>query len=276
MTIAVQEKVESRETGKESGEWEYTITGTADQDAARAALYAAAEGQCGTWQIDNYQVEPVSIDSGNPDDCIWKGIVSFVPAERKERDPLEVGESSYNFDTGGGSQHITHIKDAAHHIATYPAAGAFDPEGLIGVTNDGSVEGCDIRVPVYNWGETHIIPDALLTDEYKGKLYELTGRTNNAVFKGFAIGECLFCGASGSQRGDDDWEITFRWASSPNWTETIKVDGVDTEIAKKGWEYLWVRTTRGVNNDEIGPMVRSVYVEQVYESGDFGDLGIGD
>ena len=32
---------------------------------------------------------------------------------------------------------------------------------------------------------------------------------------GLAAGECLFLGASGSKRGEDDWEIAFRFAASP-------------------------------------------------------------
>ena len=57
--------------------------------------------------------------------------------------------------------------------------------------------------------------------------------------------ECLFLGAAGSKRGADDpsslklrragWEITYRFAASPNRTG-ITV-GEITGIAKKGWEY---------------------------------------
>ncbi len=55
---------------------------------------------------------------------------------------------------------------------------------------------------------------------------------NNASWKGFAAGECLFLGASGSKRGSDDWEITFRFAATPNKTGLTVGDIVD--INKKG------------------------------------------
>ena len=270
MSIEVNEKVWSRPSGTRSSEWVYSITGTADQDEAFSSLLAEADGANGDWIIENLQVEPVSIDSGDPDSCIWEGSVTFVPPDRKKDDPLEVGESSYQFDTGGGSQHISHIKNPAHHVATY-GAGAPDPKGGIGATADG-IEGCDIMVPVFNWSETHIIPDATVTEAYKGKLYELTATTNAATFRGNAVGEVLFVGASGTKRGDGDWEITFKFAASPN-LAGIQIGDI-ADIVKGGWEYLWVRSERKVDNNM--PIVQpvAVYVEQVYEAGDFDDLEI--
>jgi hypothetical protein len=41
---------------------------------------------------------------------------------------------------------------------------------------------------------------------------------NDSGFKGFAAGECLFLGAAGTKRGSGDWEIGYRFASSPNVT----------------------------------------------------------
>ena len=106
-------------------------------------------------------------------------------------------------------------------------------------------------------------------------LFQLTGRVNSAPYKGFQAGECLFLGASGSKRGEEDWEISFRFAASPNKTglSVGDIGGID----KKGWEYLWVRYA-----DAEDPAAKSivkrpaaVYVEQVYEYGDFSGLGIG-
>ena len=44
----------------------------------------------------------------------------------------------------------------------------------------------------------------------------MTGKVNDASFKGLDAGECLFLGASGSKRGEKDWEIAFRFAGSEN------------------------------------------------------------
>ncbi|MBC7077795.1 MAG: hypothetical protein H5T92_05745 [Synergistales bacterium] len=85
----------------------------------------------------------------------------------------------------------------------------------------------------------------------------------------------LFLGASGSKRGEEDWEITFRFAASPNATGLTV--GEITGIAKKGWEYLWVRYADDVDDDAKVLVKRpiAVYVEQVYQYGDFSQLEIG-
>jgi len=80
-------------------------------------------------------------------------------------------------------------------------------------------------------------------------------------------------GASGSKRGDDEWEITFRFAASPNVTGLTVGD--ITGVDKKGWEYLWVRYSDAEDQKVLVKQPTAVYVEKVYESGSFAGLGIG-
>ena len=173
----------------------------------------------------------------------------------------------------GGTQHITQSLQTVGSYAP-PGKQAPDFKGAIGVTHD-SVEGVDITIPVYNFSETHYIATAAVTGAYKAALFNLTGKVNDGAFRGFAIGEVLFLGASGSKRGEDDWEITFRFAASPNVTGlTI---GDITGIDKKGWEYMWVRyaDAEDAAAKAIVKKPVAVYVEKVYETGDFAGLGIG-
>ena len=91
-----------------------------------------------------------------------------------------------------------------------------------------------------------------------------------------AAGECLFLGASGSQRGiGEDWELSFRFAGSPN-ASNLSV-GPITGITKLGWEYMWIRY-EDVEDFDAAQLVKrptSVHIEQVYEYADFSWLGIG-
>ncbi|RLJ02117.1 MAG: hypothetical protein DRP08_04810, partial [Candidatus Aenigmatarchaeota archaeon] len=84
-----------------------------------------------------------------------------------------------------------------------------------------------------------------------------------------------FQGAAGSYReGQDDWEITFKFAASPN-QEDIAIGDI-TDITKKGWEYLWARY-EDVEDSSAKALVKkptAVYVEQVYPCSDFYELGI--
>ena len=271
MSIVCTEKIDSRQlTDGQSAELVYTIAGTADEAAALAALKATAPAALGGLKRQPVSVEPVHVDTSNPGSCIWTGTAAYAPRERAE--PPQTGESVFNFDTGGGTQHIT---QSLQTVARYPSGTAPDFKGAIGVTHD-SVEGVDITVPVYNFSETHYVPAAQVTAAYKAAVFQLTGRVNSAAFKGFATGECLFLGASGSRRGAEDWEITFRFAGSPN--RTGLAVGAITGIAKKGWEYLWVRyaDAEDTGSHTLVKSPLGAYVERVYEEGNFSALGIGE
>lgn len=266
MPITAVERLESRTVDNTSAELRFYITGTTDDDAARTALLAASASTHNGLPRTNVRVEDIGPEK-------FDGTVLY--GSRQSAGP-ETGTSVYSFDTGGGTQHITQSKET---INSYSASGsgAVDFEGAIGVS-DAGVEGVDIVVPVYNFAETHYIDDATVNDAYKLALANLTGKVNNATFRGFAAGEVLFLGASGSKRlspsGVEDWEITFRFSRSPNVTGlTI---GTITGISKKGWEYLWVRyadTSDGTGYAMVKAPIH-VYIERTYDNGDYTTLGI--
>ncbi len=267
MPIACTENAGSRQwTEGRSAELSYTIRGTVDEAAAVEALKAAAPANFAGLRRQPVSVEPVCIDTENPDFCIWTGTANYAPRP----DPPQTGDSVFNFDTGGGTQHVTQsLQTVSRHPAQAP-----DFQGAIGVTHD-NVEGVDITVPVYNFSETHYVAAHLVTSAFKTRLFALTGKVNGASFKGLAAGECLFLGASGSRRGEDDWEITFRFAGSPN--RSGLAVGQIGGIAKKGWEYLWVRyaDAEDAASHSLVKAPLAAYVEKVYEEGNFSDLGIG-
>lgn len=261
MAITVEEKWDSREVGTDSAERRFIVRGTDDGPTAKVALDSVIPVLYAGLAYQHSRVERIAEE-------IWEGTVRYGQIERPE-----TGDSSYQFDTGGGTQHITHSRQT---VARYAPAGETAPDfkGAIGVTED-SVEGVDIAFPTYNFSETHYIADTAVTGAYKATLFSLTGTVNDAPFKGFAAGEVLFLGASGSKRGQEDWEITFRFAASPN-AINLTV-GEMTGIAKKGWEYLWVRYADDVDDvaSELVKRPTAVYVEQVYPTGNFAGLGIG-
>lgn len=133
-------------------------------------------------------------------------------------------------------------------------------------------------MPVMNFSETHYFSPGKVSTSYKKRIADLTGKVNAASFKGYSAGEVLFLGASGSRRGkhsSDYWEISFKFAVSPN-TSDLKI-GTIAVGNKKGWDYLWVRYADDVSTDKKALIKKPVaaYIEKVYESGNFGGLGIG-
>ncbi len=257
-TIIVRQRYDlSRTTGAGAGaELNYLISGTQNEAAAETALLEVAPGSYNGYPQQSSRVRYLAPGK-------WDGTVTY-----NTQTPDAGG--TFSFDTGGGSVHITHSKETKRTYGDSPP----DCKGGIGVTRT-SIDGCDVTIPVYNWSETHFFDDAQVTNTYKGKLFYLTGRTNDAAFKGFNAGEVLFLGASGSKRGGSRWEISFKFAASPNRTD-LSIGDI-TDIEKAGWEYLWVFYEDEFQDasQRMVKVPKFVYIERVYDSGTFSNLAIG-
>jgi hypothetical protein len=243
----------------------YIIQGYDNEADALDALATAAPTTLDGLLRRSWRVEPLGDGSE-----WWEGSVEYGGTSTQKA----VGCSSYSFEIGGGTQHIT---QALAHIASYAPPGKTPPAfgGAIGVTQT-EVEGCDIDVPVYNFSETHYKASTFVTGTYKATLFAIAcNPVNSGAFRGFAAGEVRFLGASGSQRGDESWELTFRFAALPNVTG-LQIGSI-TGIAKKGWEYMWVRyeDAEDSGSKTLIKKAASVHIEQVYGTSNFAGLGIG-
>ena len=270
MPVTVTEKFESRAGSDDEVDLVFVIEGTNDDAEARAALASHAPASYGALVRQVPTIEPIGPN-------LWEGKAKYI---RPQLTQPQTGDSSFSFDTTGGSQHITQSRQT---VQKYAPADQTAPDfgGAIGVTHD-NVEGVDIQVPVFSFSVTKYLPNSQMTGAYIGQLYANTGRVNDASFTvnvdgvtlTFAAGECLFLGATGGKRGADDWELTFRFAGSPNASDLTV--GSITGISKKGWEYLWVRY--GDSEDTAAKAVVkkpiAAYVEKVYETGSFGSLSL--
>jgi len=207
-------------------------------------------------------------------------------------EPLKRARS---FDTTGGTQHITQAKGGKVTVfrggpngqsstvvtmsseTRYPPGSAPSQYEAIGVDSNG-VKGVDVVTPQLQWQETYDVPNKYVTSNYIRGLSALTGTVNNDSFRGFAAGEVLFLGCSGSHEWDDEkgigpWSLTYRFVASPNVTE--QTIGDITDIAKKGHEYLWVRYEESTTGYDLLKKPKYVYVDKVYKDGYFSALGIG-
>jgi hypothetical protein len=258
--ITIDEKFDSRAaTEGESPLTEllYVVQGTDNDGAVKSLLMATAPVTYAGLRRDSFSIKPLG-------GGIWDCSVQYAKFE---------SNSQFTFETGGGTQHINQsLQTVGMYVAPGEVAANFG--GAIGVNQD-QIEGTDITVPVFSFTETHYINSALVTGAYKLALFMLTGRVNGGSFKGFAAGEVLFLGASGSKRGTDDWEISFRFAASPN-VAGLSLGNI-TGINKQGWHYLWVRfeDDEDTTAKKLIKKPVSAYVERVYEYGDFSALGIG-
>lgn len=181
----------------------------------------------------------------------------------------DVGDSTFSFDTTGGSTHITQSRETLR-----TTAGAPDFGGAINAAED-RVDGVDVKIPSFKYSESHVFDAASVTLAYLKTLSQLTGSTNDATFKGWSAGEVLFLGASGTLRlGSDqsEWEITYSFDMSENENITVGDLGM---ILKEGWAYLWINYKDTENGDAVVKQPRAAYVERVYPESSFASIGIG-
>lgn len=200
----------------------------------------------------------------------WKVRAIYEPPQLTQQDNPE---STFAFDTGGGTQHITQSLGTRNRYG--PSASA-ELAGAIGFDGQ-NVNGVDITVPVYQFSETHYLLPSYVGQGYKLGLMATTGTVNLAPFRGFYAGEVLFLGASGTRKGfadSDLWEISFKFAAQKN--QANLAIGSISGIAKFGWDYLWVQY--GADVDPTAKVLIkkpiAVYIEKVYPDGDFSLLGI--
>ena len=249
----------------------YLVFGAEDEDAA----LSAARSKAASHSISGMVLDSLEVTERINDDT-WKvkAIYEAEDGETPDNPDTDDETSSFAFDTGGGTMHRN---QSLKTVAKVPND-APDFNGAIEVDNEGNVNGVDVTMPVLNFTETHTMAGSRVTTSYKKSVAALTGTVNRSSFRGFAAGEVLFLGASGqkrSRKASAPWEITFRFAVSPN-QSSLSVGKLKVSN-KKGWDYLWVRYADKVADNKKNVIKEPVaaYVEQVYPEGDFGNLGLG-
>ena len=249
----------------------YLVFEAENEDAALAAARSkAASHTVSGMVLDEVEVtERVNRDTWKVK-AIWKDEDSDDPDDPDEDEET----TSFAFDTGGGTMHRNQSLKTVSKVPN----DAPDFNGAIEVDNEGNVNGVDVTMPVLNFTETRTMNGSRVTTSYKKTVAALTGTVNSSSFRGFSAGEVLFLGASGTKRSkkpNAPWEITFRFAVSPN-QSSLQVGKLKVSN-KKGWDYLWVRYADKVaeNRKNVIKEPVAAYVEQVYPTGDFGNLGLG-
>lgn len=269
----------------------YKVFGTTDDLVVHADANDRITGSLAYWQYPakpDVQLRAESYSVSYLGDDAWQVTINYEKNgadDDAQREPLK---RSRSFDTTGGTKHITQAQGGtvtANGTTTitegsetrYPPSTAPSMDSAIGVDANG-VSGVDIVVPQLQWQESYDVPDQYVTSGYIRAVAALTGTVNNGGFRGFAAGEVLFLGCSGSHEWDDQkgrgpWSLTYRFVASPNVTD--QTIGSVTGVAKKGHEYLWVVYESAVDGSTLLKRPKFVYVNKVYKDGNFATLGIG-
>ena len=211
-------------------------------------------------------------------DTLWTVEAVFKRPQPRDTQPEENNGPVIDFDTSGGSQHIVMSKATTSYAPLWK--NVRDVKGVIG--DDGKkVKGVDIGFAVYRFSEEWTLPDnagenatpTKCNAAYRAILKGLTFKTNAAAFRGFAVGEVLFEGATGRRIKGGACSVTYKFAVSSN---AVGLEVGDIIVFhKSGWAHLDVRMTDSTNEDRVLQIPAQANVHTVYDSGDFSTLKIG-
>lgn len=266
--------IEESLNGSSAIELVYDIRGTDDEATALAALKSTAPAYYGSVPITTYRLTRFG-------PSMFEGIARYEVSYTQAKIP-EAGTLRYSFDTTGEVQKIMQAPAVTHYDAL--ASPAPDCGDLIEVELDqngrvAGVAGCNVTIPTYKWQEATVyhFAGSSAFDDFKTTLKGLTGTYNAGTFRGFAAGEVLFLGATGTGNrrtnpdASFDMEITLHFAQSDNLVNAT-IASVNN-VSKLGWDYLWV-LSRPNPSDKTQPQVVGVYVNRPYSAGDFDDLDL--
>jgi hypothetical protein len=210
-----------------------------------------------------------------------------VDAEYGIGKPTGISPDVYAFKIGTQSVHITQALETIYRLTSAdpnpPVANggkgsAADVKEAIGLTAE-DVAGCDILVPKMEWSKT--VQRAEITFEYLITLLNLVGKTNSTIFYGFPVGTLLYLGAEPSTsqgqlaNGEEFpiWGLTHQFAYERN-RLNFGISNI-TVPEKKGWHYLWAKYGLAVSDNRLLQPPEAVYVQRVYEAGNYELLEIG-
>lgn len=268
MSITVKEVGRSSQVGTSpTRERRYTILNAADVDAAEAALLSGTlvtkpSGFAGIPSTDNSLIfDSADLDMRDNSATTFDAVVNY--RKIKAITPASTNDEEISFDISSQTVRVTQGK--ANVSKTAVSGTAPDFKGGIGYNGE-RFEGADIFAEQFSFTITKYKAAADVTNTYIQNLRNAAFHYNNATFRGQAAGECLFVGASGSKRNDDDYAIAHKFLVSKN-LASIAVGDV-TVAAKKGWEYLWAlyESEEDATAKKLTPRPVAAYVEQVYDS----------
>ena len=241
-----------------------------DPANAKAAVSAFAPATLGTLPITNVEVE----ERGGG---WWFASAKYGKAGGSGSSPA-TGMALVRFNTRGGTEHVT---QARQHVADFGIGGPGPNfRGAIGVDQDGNVTGADFPTGTFEFEVVRYVPQSKMTSAYLGILYDLSPSVNNATFTvnvngqvmTFAEQEVIFLGATGAQRKEGDWEMSYAFVAAKN--RTGLSFGAVTGVSKKGADYLWIRYVRDKDATLKAHIMRpdSAHVERLGELKNFALL----
>lgn len=265
-----------QDSTKDTSSIGYMVYETTDEYTAYALVALTAPMSDGFLVRNSIQLKHIEID-------IWEATVDYVTPEKQKKDP-DIGQIDWDFDTTGGTQHIT---SSYATIAEYTAPGwnRIPFQGAIEAAkkkHGWEVKGTDVVTPKLEISCTTSFAPNVITIDWIKAVARMTGKTNDAVWKTFDIGEMLFMGARIKAKYREKTTITFSFSASENITaaHNLLIPGDDGApgwgpIEKKGHEHMWIYFINVEDQNRVLMRPKQVNIEKIYFNADFTLLGLG-
>lgn len=285
MTIYVVETHGSRnldgneqDTNKDTSEYGYIVTGTEDENAAYAAVQAIAPAFDFNLVRNTIKLKHLEVEH-------WEATVQYVVPEKEKKDP-DIGEIEWDFDTTGGTQHITSsYKTTYDPNLSAPGWNPMEFQNAIGVAKKKhgyDVKGVDVVVPKLEITATTSFAPNVVTIEWIKAVAEMTGKTNEQVWYTFEAGELLFMGARIKAKYREKTTVTFTFSASENITaaDNVRFGQINGfagwgPLEKTGHQHTWVYFVQEDEANQVLMKPKQVLIEDIYQEADFLELGIG-
>lgn len=252
-----------------SAEIPYIVFEVEDEDAALAAVLAAAPQTCQNLPLDSIEIDERENDTTFKVNAVYRDDGDDSNADDHDDDN---DDPTASFDCGGGTKHLL------YSLGQRKVLGEKDPGGAIG-WNGKSGDDCEISgvdIPTAQLRETYTKSMRLsrLTTSYKRTVASLVGKVNSSSFKGWSAGEVMFLGMSYStpSKSASKVTVTFNFAVQPN-ESGAKVGGKSVG-SKKGFDYVWAISKTNAGGSSPKVEVEGIYVDQVCEYASFSALGL--
>jgi len=280
MALTLEEKFESRTIRRnQRNQVEtidlYTVYGTDDPRVAE--LSGPSFGD--TMTHDGIRLivmskEAVRVES-TPDVCsltVTWGVPTIGPVSSD-------GEF-WQMDLTAGTEHISNVKKPERQLH-YPASSNVGT--AVGLRADKSggveVEGVDIFVPKATLTVTKLWDVSVISVAFLNTIYNISGKVNSQIFKGWNPGDLLFLGARMQRAESGEIPVVYSFMGEATRSLEFKLaDGSTVTVPKKGWDYLWQRIQN--QSEDIGDITqlqqraKSIHVANVYDEADFSTLGL--
>ena len=270
MPVTVKEKKRRKKgTGNTRTERrEYHAWGSSDGDAIEDAVRNAVDTTAGSDQapaaIGGLPLTQYTAESSEQSEEAWDVTCDYAIIQQPS--PLAAGAEEITFEVNPQTVHITEGKEL---IDSYSAPGknATNHGQSIGVEGD-TVRGTDIFAPIISFTINQIVPATSMNNAYVNTIANTAFKTNSAPFRGGAVGEVLYMGATARPRTTVDYIVSHKFLRGANLTGQTIQD--ITGIEQNAWENLWVeyQEVEDVANNRMAQQAIAAYRVRVYDEAD--------